>query len=109
MTMQAVKRRSRMPWVLVVIVLTVGIASVWTFVARRQLTSAAILEATDHLGNAREAFSIAIARQQAELQSHCRVLVEDPRLKSTLATEGIDEATVADILDDLAKLRGTGF
>jgi len=36
-------------------------------------------------------------------------MVEDPRLKSTLATEGMDEATVADILTDLGKLRGTGF
>jgi hypothetical protein len=36
-------------------------------------------------------------------------MVEDPRLKSTLATEGVDEATVADILGDLGKLRRTGF
>jgi hypothetical protein len=107
--MHAVKRRNRVPLLLIVIVLTVGGAGVWTFVARQQLASAIVGEASEHLDNAHKAFGVAIARQQADLMSHCRVLVEDPRLKSTLATQGIDEATVADILDDLARLRGSGF
>jgi hypothetical protein len=37
------------------------------------------------------------------------MLSEDPRLKATLATEGIDEVTVADILNDLGQLRRGGF
>jgi hypothetical protein len=36
-------------------------------------------------------------------------MVDDPRLKSTLSTDGVDEVTVADILGDLAKLRRAGF
>jgi hypothetical protein len=106
--MEAAKRR-RMPWLLIVLVLNTGVAGVWSFVARRQLTAAITGEAAQHLDNARKAFAVAVVRQHAELQSHCRVLVEDPRLKSTIATPGIDEATVADILDDLARLRGSGF
>jgi hypothetical protein len=108
-SMAAVKRRSRFPWFIVVLVLTGGLATVWTIVARRQLVASIVVESTDHLDNADKAFANAIAREQAELQSHCRLLVEDPRLKSTLATDGMNEETVADILDDLTRLRGTGF
>lgn len=103
------RRAGRILLGLVVVLLTVGLGVVWTFVAQRQLEASIALESTDHLEHAQKAFEIARARVQASLQAHCRVLVEDPRLKSTLATEGIDEPTVADILTDLGKLRGSGF
>lgn len=103
------RRGGRVLLGLLVIVLTVGLGVVWSFVAQRQLAASIAIESTEHLEHAHKAYEIARTRVQASLQAHCRVLVEDPRLKSTLATEGIDEATVADILTDLGKLRGSGF
>jgi hypothetical protein len=104
-SMAAMRRRSRSPWIVVVI----GLTALWTYVAKRQLTASVAVESIHHLDHAHNAFSIAIAHRQADLQSHCRVLVEDPRLKSTLAIDGIDEKTVTDILDELSRLRGDGF
>lgn len=97
-------------WVaLVVIVLAVGLATVWTIIARDQLRVSLVGETSDHLMAGRKAFDAARGQTQTNLAAHCRVLVEDPRLKATLATEGMDAATVADILQDLAKLRRSGF
>jgi hypothetical protein len=95
-------------WILVT-GLTIGLALVWSVVTLRQLSSSIARESTEHLARARVAFDSIRARTLDNLRAHCRVLVEDPRLKSTLATEGVDEATVADILTDLGKLRRTGF
>ena len=103
----------RVLFFVIVIVLTVGLASVWTFVAQRELHTAVTATATardsETLVHARKSFELVRSRIQESLESQCRVMVEDPRLKSTLATEGMDEATVADILSDLGKLRRTGF
>lgn len=92
-----------------VIALTVGLASVWSFTALRQLASSNAIAGAEQLGHARATFDAIRARALDNLRAHCRVMVEDPRLKSTLATEGMDEATVTDILTDLGKLRRTGF
>ena len=100
---------SRVWLAVVVIVLAVGMASVWTVVARDQLKISTVAETSDHLIAARKAFDALRVQTQANLAASCRVLVEDPRLKATLATEGMDTATVADILQDLAKLRRSGF
>lgn len=102
-------RLRRIVWTLAVLALTAGLAAVWTLVARRQLAAAVVEESTAHLDQAYRAFEDFRTRSQANLKAICRVLVEDPRLKSTLATEGMDAATVADILNDLGKLRGAGF
>lgn len=91
------------------IILTVGLASVWSFATLRQLSSSIAREGIEHLDHARSTFDAIRARTFDNLRAHCRVMVEDPRLKSTLATEGMDAATVTDILGDLAKLRRTGF
>ena len=99
----------RMWLAVLVIVLGVGLASGWTFVAREQLAQSVVAETSDHLIAARKAFDALRVQTQTNLAASCRVLVEDPRLKATLATEGMDAATVADILQDLAKLRGSGF
>lgn len=93
----------------IVVILTVGLAAVWSFVAQRQLTTSVTAQQADDLVHARKSFELVRSVIQDNLQSQCRVMVEDPRLKSTLATEGMDEATVADILADLGKLRRTGF
>ena len=102
-------RGGRLVFFLVVVVLTVGLAAVWTFMARRELTSSITTQQADNLVRAKRSFELVRSRIQKNLEAQCRVMVEDPRLKATLATEGMDEATVADILGDLGKLRRTGF
>jgi hypothetical protein len=110
MTSHSVSTGGSRLWVtVIVIVLAVGMGSVWTVIARNQLKMSVVGETSDHLLAARKAFDALRAQTQANLAAHCRVLVEDPRLKATLATEGMDEATVADILQDLGKLRRSGF
>jgi hypothetical protein len=94
---------------LAIVVLTVGAAVVWSLVAQKQLSSLIVRESASHLDRAHRTFVITRARTLDSLRTQARVMVEDPRLKSTLAIEGIDEATVADILGDLGKLRTTGF
>jgi hypothetical protein len=101
--------KSRVLFALVVIVLTVGAGVVWTLVAPQQLEMSIVADANAHVAVAQRAFTTLRSQTQANLMAHCRVLVEDPRLKSTLATEGMDAATVADILQDLSKLRREGF
>jgi hypothetical protein len=93
----------------VIVMLTVAAAVVWSLVALKQLSSSIVRESVAHLERAHRTFDVTRARNLDSLRTQARVMVEDPRLKSTLATEGIDEPTVADILGDLAKLRSTGF
>jgi len=93
----------------VVVAVTVGLACAWSWVARQELAGSVVNENVARLEHARILFDAIRARTQQMLRAECRLLVEDPRLKSTLATQGIDEATVADILRDLAKLRGSGM
>jgi hypothetical protein len=94
---------------LVIIALTVGVAAVWSLAAQHQLTSSIVRETTARLERARRTFDVTRVRTLDFLAAQARVMVEDPRLKSTLSTEGIDEATIADILGDLGKLRSAGF
>lgn len=93
----------------IIVMLTVAAAVVWSLVALKQLSSSIVRESVAHLERAHRTFDVTRARTLDSLRTQARVMVEDPRLKSTLATEGIDEPTVADILGDLAKLRTTGF
>ncbi|HEY5938094.1 MAG TPA: hypothetical protein VIU61_25765 [Kofleriaceae bacterium] len=102
-------RGRRFVFFAIVVLLTVGLAAVWSFMAQRQLTTSVTAQQADDLIHARKSFELVRSVIQDNLDSQCRVMVEDPRLKSTLATEGMDEATVADILSDLGKLRRTGF
>ncbi len=94
---------------LVILALTFGVATVWSLVALHQLSSSIVREGASHLERARRTFDLTRARTLDSLRAQARVMVEDPRLKSTLSVDGIDEATVADILGDLGKLRSTGF
>lgn len=93
----------------VIVLLMLGAAAVWTLVALHQLSASIVRETEAHLDRARRTFDLTRARTLDALRVQARVMVEDPRLKSTLSTAGIDEVTVADILSDLGKLRGTGF
>jgi hypothetical protein len=87
----------------------VGAAAMWAYVAQQFVTTAVATENEPYLERGRVLFDVLRQRTQESLRAQCRVLVEDPRLKSTLATDGIDTATVTDILDDLARLRHAGM
>jgi hypothetical protein len=89
--------------------LMVGVAGLGAVVAQRQLKAAMAAENRSRLDAAKGVFDLLRTRALEDMRGQGRILVEDPRLKSTLNTEGIDEATVADILRDLGRLRGAGM
>jgi hypothetical protein len=95
--------------VVALLVLMVGVAALGAFVAQRQLDNAIAAENRSRLDAAKGVFDLLRARALEDMRGQGRLLVEDPRLKSTLNTEGIDEATVVDILRDLGRLRGQGM
>lgn len=101
--------RSSRGYLVAVLAVMMTLAAAWSYVTRQKLDGALAAGATESLDRAHALFDVLRARTQDSLRSQCGVLVEDPRLKSTLSTEGIDEATVADILGELGRLRQTGF
>lgn len=106
---RAPRGRARAALVVLLAAFAVGLAGAWSLVARRALERTIVDDTVAELERVRARFDAARAGAQAGLQALSRVLVEDPRLKSTLATADIDAATVDDILADLARLRGAGF
>lgn len=65
-------------------------------------------ENLEHLASAGANLALGgISAEQALLAGQCAVLAEDPRIKSTLGTEGIDAASIADILTDINKTAAT--
>lgn len=103
------RRRAEWLYIAVTALAILGVAVGWQVVARRRLDAAVVATATEQLDRARRVFDSLRQRTVAGLLTECRVLVEDPRLKSSLATAGVDEATVHDILDDILRLRSAGF
>jgi hypothetical protein len=95
--------------VVALLVLMVGVAALGAFVAQRQLDTAIGTENRARLDAAKNVFDLLRTRALEEMRGQGRILVEDTRLKSTLATQGMDEATVADILRDIGRLRGSGM
>ncbi|MCE9573738.1 MAG: hypothetical protein K8W52_11340 [Deltaproteobacteria bacterium] len=87
----------------------VAVAALGSYVTQRQLDGALSAEGRGHLAHGRDVFALARQQTVEGMEAQCRLLVEDPRLKATLATEGIDRATIADMLGDLARLRSTGL
>lgn len=84
-------------------VATVVLAAVWFFLHGSALHAGARAE-----GEAAVSRSQALLDQMSEdvqlrLRTEAQLMSEDPRLKSTLATPGIDEATITDVLQDLKK------
>lgn len=94
---------------LIVTVIALAVCAGWVVVAKQRLSEAITRENSGYLARARAVFDLVRTESQTNVRTQSRVLAEDPRLKSTLATEGIDEATIADILNDLNGLRRTGF
>jgi len=107
--MGSIPRRRQYRFVVAIALFMTGIAGLGTYVAQHQLDTALERDARGDLARGREVFDLVRAHALDAMRGQCRLLVEDPRLKSTLATAGIDEATVADILSDLGRLRGTGM
>lgn len=89
--------------------LMLGLSGAWTYLAREQLAASISEDNQTHLQRVPEALAVLRTRTRDALRAQCRVLAEDPRLKTTLAIEGIDEATVSDILRDLRQLQRSGF
>src|SRR5262245_8840296 len=96
-------------FVIALIVLLVGLASLGVLVVDRQLQLAIDADARADLDRGHDAFALVRARALDAMSGQCRVLVDDTRLRAALGTEGIDEATVADILRDLASARAAGM
>jgi hypothetical protein len=103
------KPRRSILFVVALLVLMVGVAALGSFVGLRQLETAIAAENRARLDGAKSVFDLLRTRSLEEMRGQGSILVEDPRLKSTLATQGMDEATVADILRDIGKQRGTGM
>jgi hypothetical protein len=95
--------------IIALLVLMVGVAALGAFVAMRQLDTAITAENRTKLEGAKNVFDLLRTRTLEEMRSQGRILVEDPRLKATLATQGMDEATVADILSEIGRLRESGM
>ena len=104
-------QRRRVAWLYIAVATLVitGTAVEWQVVTRRRLDAAVVATAAEQLDRARRVFDSLRQRTVAGLLTECRVLAEDPRLKASLATAGVDEATVHDILDDILRLRSAGF
>jgi hypothetical protein len=102
---------SRPPYrfIAAVLLFMTALGGLAAYVAQRQLEAALVTENREHLEHGRAVFDLLRTRSLEAMRNQCRLLVEDPRLKATLATDGIDQATVADILRDLARLRSTGM
>jgi hypothetical protein len=100
---------SRQLYVIASLVAMTILLVAWSSITRRKLDAAILRSAAESLDRAHLVFDGLRARSVAGLLSQCRVLVEDPRLKASLATEGVDETTVSDILADILRLRRTGF
>jgi Double sensory domain of two-component sensor kinase len=84
-------------------------AALWMFATARTLRVAVATENEARLTGAAQLFAELRQLSQRALQAQGRLLGEDSRIKATLATDGVDAATVADILQDLLVVRRTGF
>jgi len=102
------RRRAGVAYLSIFAVMTLLVA-LWASVGIRRAEVAVVASASEDFGRARVLFDRLRARTLASLMAQCRVLVEDPRLKASLATEGVDAATVTDILGDINRLRRNGF
>jgi hypothetical protein len=81
-------------------------AVAWSMTARNEMRSKLDAPAKAKLEGAERALRYQRDLLDAQLRTYLTLLVEDPRLKSTLATPGIDRNTIADILSDLRTQTG---
>lgn len=90
-------------------ILTVALAALWYTVANASLEAGARTQ-NEAAVNGADALLGAFAEDvQLRLRTESQLMSEDPRLKSTLATPGIDEATIQDVLTDLRRQTNADF
>lgn len=82
---------------------SVALAVGWFAAARGAMDRGVQAQLEANVSGAEHLFTQDRAQRQQRLQAECRLMSEDPRLKSALATEGMDRATVEDILVGLRK------
>ncbi len=82
---------------------SVALAVGWFALARGAMDKGIHAQLESGLRGAEHLFHQDRTMRQQRLQAECRLMSEDPRLKSALATEGMDRATVEDILVGLRK------
>lgn len=86
--------------------ISVAAAAGWFALARRQIMEDAKVAAQDSVTRAEGFLQQHREVLHTHLTTECQLLSEDPRLKSTLGTPGIDSGTILDILKDLHRLSG---
>jgi hypothetical protein len=96
-------RRGRSLWNLAVGTLALVLAAGWFVLAGSTFEAGVQAQLKAHLGGAERFFNRELALRQQRLQAECRLLTEDPRLKSALAVQGMDRATLEDLLLGLRK------
>lgn len=82
------------------------IAVGWFVLARQGVASAEEARREASLARARGLMTYQRDLVSSQLKVASQLLAEDPRLKTTLATEGIDEGTIVDVLTDLRRQSG---
>lgn len=83
--------------------ITVLVAVIWYAVVNAALQSGARVQSEAAVNGAQTLFQQMTEDVQLRLRTESQLMSEDPRLKSTLATPGIDEATIQDVLMDLRR------
>jgi hypothetical protein len=96
-------RRGRSVWNLAVGTLALLLAAGWFVAARTTFDSGVQAQLSEHLRGSERFFTRELALRQQRLQAECRLMTEDPRLKSALAIQGMDRATLDDILMEMRK------
>lgn len=95
------------PWPgVAVAMMSLGLGLAWYAWARGGLVEGLDQADARTLAQASQSFEAALHLQQKSLEAQARVLVDDARIRSTLATPGIDTNTVEDVLKDLHGVSG---
>jgi hypothetical protein len=87
-------------------VIGVLIAVCWALAGQALLQTAARHQDERALEQATALLDFRLDQVAMRLKTECRLIGDDPRLRSALGTHGIDENTIADILTDIQKLTG---
>jgi len=75
----------------------------WYVLQGAALAAGARVQGAQAVESARALLEHVSEEVRLRLRTEAQLMSEDPRLKSTLATPGIDEATITDVLQDLRK------
>ncbi len=95
------------PWPGVAIaMMSLGLGLAWYAWARGGLVEGLDQADARVLAQASQSFEASLKLQQRTLEAQARVLVDDARIRTTLATPGIDTNTVEDVLKDLHGVSG---